>query len=89
METDDEGDITMRTVVEHIKAVEAGSGNNLWVSWGTFQKLAKYNEIFKYFSQVNNKLKSLLHEPREITHVQLDEFLVAITNSQYYTFIKL
>ena len=32
METDDEGDITMRTVVEHIKAVEAGSGNNLWVS---------------------------------------------------------
>ena len=34
METDDEGDITMRTVVEHIKAVEAGSGNNLWVSRG-------------------------------------------------------
>ena len=32
METDDEGDITMRTVVEHIKAVEAGSGSNLWVS---------------------------------------------------------
>ena len=36
METDDEGDITMRTVVEHIKAVEAGSGNNLWVSGDTF-----------------------------------------------------
>ena len=32
METDDEGDITMTPVVEHIKAVEAGSGNNLWVS---------------------------------------------------------
>ena len=32
METNEEGEITMRTVVEHIKGVEAGSGNNDWVS---------------------------------------------------------
>ena len=32
METNDEGDITIRTVVEHIKGVEAGSGNNNWVN---------------------------------------------------------
>ena len=32
IETNDEGDITMRQVVEHIKGVEAGSGNNTWVS---------------------------------------------------------
>ena len=31
METNEEGEITMRTVVEHIKGVEAGSGNNDWV----------------------------------------------------------
>ena len=31
METNEEGEITMRTVVEHIKGVEAGSGNNAWV----------------------------------------------------------
>ena len=31
IETNDEGEITMRTVVEHIKGVEAGSGNNIWV----------------------------------------------------------
>ena len=31
IETNDEGEITMRTVVEHIKGVEAGSGNNVWV----------------------------------------------------------
>ena len=33
METNDEGDITIRTVVEHIKGVEAGSGNNNWVKF--------------------------------------------------------
>ena len=31
IETNDEGDITMRKVVEHIKGVEAGSGKNEWV----------------------------------------------------------
>ena len=31
METNEEGEITMRTVVEHIRGVEAGSGNNDWV----------------------------------------------------------
>ena len=31
IDTNDEGDITMKTVTEHIKAVEAGSGNNIWV----------------------------------------------------------
>ena len=28
IDTDDEGDVTIRKVVEHIRAVEAGSGNN-------------------------------------------------------------
>ena len=32
IDTDDEGDITIRKVVEHIRAVEAGSGNNTWVN---------------------------------------------------------
>ena len=31
IETNDEGDVTMRKVVEHIKGVEAGSGKNEWV----------------------------------------------------------
>ena len=31
IDTDDEGDVTIRKVVEHIRAVEAGSGNNDWV----------------------------------------------------------
>ena len=31
IETNDEGEISMKLVTEHIKAVEAGSGNNLWV----------------------------------------------------------
>ena len=33
IETDDEGDISMKKVVEHINAVEAGRGGNMWVSW--------------------------------------------------------
>ena len=36
METNDEGDITIRTVVEHIKGVEAGSGNNNWVKFYSY-----------------------------------------------------
>ena len=32
IDTDDEGDVTIRKVVEHIRAVEAGSGNNEWVN---------------------------------------------------------
>ena len=32
IETDDEGDITIKKVVEHIRAVEAGGGNNEWVN---------------------------------------------------------
>ena len=31
IETDDEGDVSMKKVVEHINAVEAGRGNNTWV----------------------------------------------------------
>ena len=34
IDTDDEGDVTIRKVVEHIRAVEAGSGNNDWVRGG-------------------------------------------------------
>ena len=50
-------------------------------------------KLQKYLSQVNNKLKSLLHEPREIAHVQLDEFLVAINNflvsiKRFYQIVK-
>ena len=32
IETDDEGDITIKKVVEHIRAVEAGGGKNDWVN---------------------------------------------------------
>ena len=35
IDTDDEGDVTIKKVVEHIRAVEAGSGNNDWVRYGT------------------------------------------------------
>ena len=31
IESNDEGDITMKEVVAHIKGVEAGSGKNEWV----------------------------------------------------------
>ena len=34
IDTDDEGDVTIKKVVEHIRAVEAGSGNNDWVEQG-------------------------------------------------------
>ena len=34
IDTDDEGDVTIKKVVEHIRAVEAGSGNNDWVRYG-------------------------------------------------------
>ena len=46
METNDEGDITIRTVVEHIKGVEAGSGNNNWVKF--------WNEIRPGVDKVNS-----------------------------------
>ena len=36
IDTDDEGDVTIRKVVEHIRAVEAGSGNNNWVKAKTW-----------------------------------------------------
>eukprot|EP00090_Calanus_glacialis_P030812 TRINITY_DN50104_c0_g1_i1.p1 TRINITY_DN50104_c0_g1~~TRINITY_DN50104_c0_g1_i1.p1 ORF type:complete len:196 (-),score=57.81 TRINITY_DN50104_c0_g1_i1:42-629(-) len=61
IDTNDEGDITMKTVTEHIKAVEAGSGNNIWV---------------------NQRLKVLLDEEREVAHVELDEFLWIIEDIQ-------
>ena len=35
IDTDDEGDVTIKKVVEHIRAVEAGSGNNDWVETRT------------------------------------------------------
>ena len=31
--TDDEGDISIKIVVEHINAVEAGRGSKAWASW--------------------------------------------------------
>ena len=32
IDTNDEGDISMRNVITHIQAVEAGSGQNTWVN---------------------------------------------------------
>ena len=32
IETNDDGEIDIKTVVEHIKAIEAGSGKNSWVA---------------------------------------------------------
>ena len=39
IDTDDEGDVTIRKVVEHIRAVEAGSGNNDWVEENTVRDI--------------------------------------------------
>ena len=44
IDTDDEGDVTIRKVVEHIRAVEAGSGNNDWVEAETRFNLIKLAE---------------------------------------------
>ena len=41
IETNDEGEIDMKTIVELIKAVEAGSGNNTWVWFFLFIDLKK------------------------------------------------
>ena len=46
IETNDEGDITMKKVVEHIKGVEAGSGKNEWVVY-IVNKFFKF--IFHFF----------------------------------------
>ena len=43
IDTNDEGEIDIKTVVEHIKAVEAGSGKNTWVGCedlGNFQRFS-------------------------------------------------
>ena len=73
IDTNDEGDITMKTVTEHIKAVEAGSGNNIWVRFGIFEILSFFCYVI---IKVNQRLKELLEEEREVAHVELDEFLV-------------
>ena len=48
IETDDEGDVSMKKVVEHINAVEAGRGNNTWVSREYFTLLILSSESRLY-----------------------------------------
>ena len=45
IETNDEGDICMKTVIEHIKAVEAGSGSNIWVNQRLKELLETQREV--------------------------------------------
>ena len=54
IDTDDEGDVTIRKVVEHIRAVEAGSGNNEWVN----NKLD--NMITEYRGNIHVELEEFL-----------------------------
>ena len=71
IETDDEGDVSMKKVVEHINAVEAGRGNNSWVRWRIF------NHFDSFFSiQVIQRLGDLMQLERKVAHVELEEFLV-------------
>ena len=44
IDTNDEGDISMRNVVEHIRAVEAGSGQNTWVNNRCYSPGPQYSE---------------------------------------------
>ena len=77
IETDDEGDITMRRVVEHIRAVEAGSGNNVWVRQSSAVQDIFNNNNNNNNNQVNSKLDRLAGETRQNNHVTLIEFLVS------------
>ena len=74
IDTDDEGDITIKKVVEHIRAVEAGSGNNHWVN--IFCLGLRIKNLIE-FLQVNNRLDDLIAEERQNSHVEFDEFLVS------------
>ena len=44
IDTNDEGDISMRNVVEHMRAVEAGSGQNTWVNNRSHSSGPQYRE---------------------------------------------
>ena len=49
IETDDEGDITIKKVVEHIRAVEAGGGNNEWVRYLVIHTTHRWINIHRSF----------------------------------------
>ena len=65
--------------MEHIRAVEEGSGNNDWVSGIMIEYLLCYL-LDIYFMKVNQKLDGLLNCDRSQvgTHVELEEFLVSV-----------
>ena len=65
--------------MEHIRAVEEGSGNNDWVSGNIIEYLVCYL-LDIYFIKVNQKLDGLLKCDRSQvgTHVELEEFLVSV-----------
>ena len=65
--------------MEHIRAVEEGSGNNDWVSGIRIEYLVCYL-LDIYFMKVNQKLDGLLNCDRSQvgTHVELEEFLVSV-----------
>ena len=65
--------------MEHIRAVEEGSGNNDWVSGIMIEYLLCYL-LDIYFIKVNQKLDGLLNCDRSQvgTHVELEEFLVSV-----------
>ena len=45
IETNDDGEIDIKTVVEHIKAIEAGSGKNTWVNQRLQELLEEEREL--------------------------------------------
>ena len=64
--------------MEHIRAVEEGSGNNDWVSGIIIGYLICYL-LDIYFMKVNQKLDGLKCDRSQVgTHVELEEFLVSV-----------
>ena len=45
IDTNDDGEIDIKTVVEHIKAIEAGSGKNTWVNQRLQELLEEEREV--------------------------------------------
>ena len=64
IDTNDDGEIDIKTVVEHIKAIEAGSGKNTWVRdnqrdvFGTRQHVLR--QLLSLFKLQKSKTKSLI-----------------------------
>ena len=59
IDTNDDGEIDIKTVVEHIKAIEAGSGKNTWVR-DNQRDVFGTRQLLSLFKLQKSKTKSLI-----------------------------